>query len=193
MIEIGRTILSLDVFEKHFVCDLLRCKGGCCVEGDSGAPVTDEESQKIKEIYPVVKDSLPSKNVEAIENQGLFYIDQEGDLVTSLVDNRECVFSFRDEKGILKCAIEKAYREGKSDFIKPLSCHLFPIRVKEYKRFDAINYEELEICKPGRECGASQQVPLYRFLKEPLVRKYGAEWFAQVEIAAEHLQSRRKK
>jgi hypothetical protein len=193
MIEIGRTILSLDVFEKHFVCDLLHCKGACCVEGDSGAPVTDDEAEKIREIYPLIMDSLPPVNKEAIENQGLFYIDQEGDLVTSLVDNRECVFSFRDENGILKCAIEKAYRKGKSDFIKPLSCHLFPIRIKEYKRFDAINYEQIEICKPGRECGVSQKVPLYSFLKDPLIRKYGLDWYSQVEIAAEHLRSRKKK
>jgi hypothetical protein len=193
MIEIGRTILSLDIFEKHFVCDLFRCKGACCVEGDSGAPVTEEEADKIRELYPLVKDTLPPKNVEAIEMQGLFYVDQEGDLVTSLVDNRECVFSFPDENGILKCAIEKTYHEGKTDFIKPLSCHLFPIRIKEYKRFDAVNYEQIEICKPGRECGASQKIPLYSFLKEPLIRKYGQEWYSQVEIAAEHLQSRRKK
>lgn len=187
MIEIGRAIVSLDVFEEHFMCDLLKCKGACCIEGDSGAPVTEEEAEKIREIYPAIKEILPKTNVEVLENQGMFFIDREGDLVTSLVNNRECVFTFRDEKGILKCAIEKAYHEGKSDFKKPLSCHLFPIRITGYKRFDAVNYEKIGICRPGRQCGALGKLPVYKFLKEPLIRKYGTEWFKQVEIAAEHL------
>jgi hypothetical protein len=191
MIEIGRAILSLDVFEKHFACDLIRCKGACCVEGDSGAPVTGAESETIRKLYPIVKENLPKENIESIEKNDLFYIDREGDLVTSLVNNRECVFSFRDKNNILKCAIEKAFRDGKSDFIKPLSCHLFPIRIKEYKRFDAVNYEQIEICRPGCESGALQKTELFRFLKEPLIRKYGAEWYDQVEIAAEHLRLRK--
>jgi hypothetical protein len=188
MLEIGRTIISLDVLEKHFLCDLLKCKGACCEEGDSGAPLTKEEAKKIEEIYPFVQKFLSEQNNESIRNQGLSYIDHDGDLVTSLVNNHECVFTFRDENGILKCAIEKTFIEGKTDFRKPISCHLFPIRIKEYKRFDAVNYEKLDICKPGRMCGTAEKLPLYKFLQEPLVRKYGEEWYEQLEIAADHFQ-----
>lgn len=187
MIEIGRTILSDDVFEKHFVCDILKCKGACCIEGDSGAPLTDDEALMIELEYSNFENYLPEKHKREVEEQGFSVIDSDGDLVTPLVDNRQCAFSFYDERGILKCAIEKAYFERKSKFRKPISCHLFPIRITEYKRFDAVNYQELAICRPGRECGASEQVPLYKFLKEPLIKKYGADWYAQVELAAEHL------
>jgi len=117
-------------------------------------------------------------------------IDKDGDLVTPFVNSKQCAYTYTDDRGILKCAIEKAYFEGESDFRKLVSCHLFPIRVTEYKRFDALNYEQLKICKPGRECGASQQLPLYIFLKEPLIRKYGEEWYKEVEIAAEYLKKK---
>ena len=187
MLEIGKTLISLDVIEKHFLCDLMKCKGACCVEGDSGAPITKEEEQKIKEIYPVVEPYLPKINKETIQKQGVSYVDEDGDLVTILVNKSECAFTYRDDKGILKCAIEKAYFDGKTDFRKPISCHLFPIRITEYKRFDAVNYERLKICIPGRECGASQKLPMYKFLKEPLIRKYGEDWYKELEIAADHL------
>ena len=187
MVEIGRTILSNDIFETHFVCDLLKCKGACCVEGDSGAPLTDEEAALIEKEYLKFEEYLPEKHKKEIRNKGFSLIDSDGDLVTPLVDNRQCAYTFYDDKGILKCAIEKAYFEGKSKLRKPVSCHLFPIRITEYKRFDAVNYQELEICKPGRSCGVSMQVPLYKFLKEPLVRKYGEEWYQEVEMAADHL------
>ena len=190
MIEIGRTIISLDVFEKHFLCDLLKCKGACCVEGDSGAPVTDEETAAIEKNYPRFKKYLPESHREAIEEQGFSIIDSDGDQVTPLVNNRQCAYSFYDEKGILKCSIEKAWAEGNSDFRKPVSCHLFPIRINEYKRFDAVNYEQLKICKPGRKCGKSNKLPLYKFLKEPLIRKYGEEWYREVEIAAGYLEKK---
>lgn len=191
MIEIGRTIISFDIFEEHFMCDLLKCKGACCIEGDSGAPVTKEEAEEIQKNYPHFKKYLPARHKEEIENQGFSVIDDDGDVVTPLVDNRQCAYSYYNSKGILKCAIEKAWADGKSQFRKPVSCHLFPIRITEYKRFDAVNYEQLKICKPGRKCGKSQQLPLYQFLKEPLIRKYGKEWYNDVEIAAEHLKSKK--
>lgn len=187
MIEIGRTIVSRDVFEKHFLCDILKCKGACCIEGDSGAPLTEDEARLIEQDYSSFEKYLPKVHKKEIEKQGYSVIDNDGDLVTPLVNMRQCVYSFYDERNILKCAIEKAYFEGKTKFRKPLSCHLFPIRINEYKRFDAVNYEELKICKPGRECGKSEKLPLYKFLKEPLIKKYGAEWYKEVEIAAEHL------
>ena len=187
MIEIGRTIISRDVFEKHFLCDLLKCKGACCVEGDSGAPLTTEEAKTIEKGYFHFQNYLSGKHQREVDKQGFSIIDSDGDLVTPLVNNRQCVYSFSDELGILKCAIEKAHFEGKTNFRKPVSCHLFPIRITEYKRFDALNYEQLKICQPGRECGVSQKLPLYKFLKEPLIRKYGEEWYKEVEIAADYV------
>jgi hypothetical protein len=189
MIEIGRTIISRDVFEKHFVCDILKCKGACCIEGDSGAPLTEDEAIIIEKKYHTFEKHLPEKHKREVKKQGFSVIDSDGDLVTPLVNNRQCAYSFYDEKGILKCAIEKAHFDGKLDFRKPISCHLFPIRITEYKRFDAINYEELDICKPGRVCGISEKLPLYKFLKEPLIAKYGEDWYKEVEIAGEHLKS----
>lgn len=187
MIEIGRTLISLDIFEKQFLCDILKCKGACCIEGDSGAPLTNEEAEIIERDYSAFENLLPKKHKKEIEKQGFSLIDSDGDLVTPLVNNRQCAYSFYDERGILKCAIEKAHFDGKTKFRKPVSCHLFPIRITEYKRYDAINYEKLDICKPGRECGVSEKLPIYKFLKEPLIRQYGEEWYKEVEIAAEHL------
>ncbi len=189
MIEIGRTLISHDVFEKHFLCDILKCKGACCIEGDSGAPVTEDEALLIEKEYAVFKDLLPGKHQKEVAKQGYSLIDEDGDRVTPLVDNRQCAYSYYNSTGILKCAIEKAHFDGKTKFRKPLSCHLFPIRISEYKRFDAVNYQELAICKPGRECGRSEKLPLYKFLKEPLVAKYGEEWYKELHIAAEYLHS----
>lgn len=189
MIEIGRTILSRDVFEEFFLCDILKCKGACCIEGDSGAPLTGDEAKLIKSEYPVFERYLPENHKTEILLQGFSVIDNDGDLVTPLVNQRQCAYSFYDENGILKCAIEKAFLEKKIHFRKPVSCHLFPIRITEYKRFDAVNYQKLNICKPGRECGKSIKLPLYKFLKEPLIRKYGEEWYHEVELAAEYLNS----
>ena len=185
MLEIGRTIVSLDVLEKQFLCDLLKCKGACCVEGDSGAPVTKEEVQAIEEAYPSFKEYIPEEHREEIEKQGFGVIDFEGDLVTPLVNSNQCVYTYRDN-GILKCGIEKAYLEGKTKFRKPVSCHLFPIRITEYKRFDAVNYQQIDICKPARKCGKAEKLPLYVFLKEPLTRKYGEEWYEQLHYAAQN-------
>ncbi len=187
MIEIGRTIISNDIFEQRFVCDLLKCKGACCVEGDSGAPLTTEEAEIIQKNYPEIEKYLPEEHKKEIRKQGYSVIDDDNDLVTPLVNKRQCAYSYEDEKGILKCSIEKAFNKGKITFRKPLSCHLFPIRITEYSRFDALNYEELDICKPGRECGKSMKMPLYSFLKGPLIRKYGEEWYHEVELAAEYL------
>jgi hypothetical protein len=183
MLEIGRTIVSLDILEKQFLCDLLKCKGACCVEGDSGAPVTKEEVKAIEEAYPAFQEYIPEEHREEIQKQGFGVIDFEGDLVTPLVNSNQCVYTYRDN-GILKCGIEKAYLEGKCTFRKPVSCHLFPIRITEYKRFDAVNYQQIDICKPGRKCGKSEKLPLYIFLKEPLIRKYGEEWYEQLDYAA---------
>ena len=192
MIQIGKTIISLDIFESHFLCNLSACKGSCCVEGDSGAPLTDDEAIQIELYYPDFEKYISAKNKQEVEIQGTSVVDKDGELVTPLFNKRECVFTFIDEAGITKCAIEKAFLNGEIPFRKPVSCHLFPIRITEYSDFDAINYQELAICIPGRECGAKNKLPLYQFLKEPLIRKYGEEWYKEVEIAAEYLKNNSK-
>ncbi|MDR2910391.1 MAG: DUF3109 family protein [Bacteroidales bacterium] len=187
MVEIGRTLISDDIFEEYFMCDLLKCKGNCCIEGDSGAFITSNEAAIIKQDYSSFEVYIPEEHIKEIKKQGYSVIDNDGDLVTPLVNNRQCVYSFNDEKGILKCSMEKAYFEGKTNFRKPVSCHLFPIRITEYEKFDAVNYQKLDICKPGIICGSSSKLPLFKFLKEPLIRKYGHEWFMELEMAAKYI------
>jgi hypothetical protein len=189
MIQIDRAIVSLDLFQEHFLCDLLSCKGACCVEGDSGAPLTAEEAMLIEKYYPVFEAVLDEKKREHVKQMGFTKVDKDGDLVTPLYNNRECVYTFSDGNGITKCAIEKAFLEGKIDFRKPVSCHLYPIRITEYKNHDAVNYQQIDICKPGRSCGSLHQLPLYQFLREPLIRKYGQEWYKDLEIAAEYVKN----
>ena len=179
MIQVQDKIISLDVFEKHFVCDLNACKGACCIEGDSGAPLLEEEEEILNEIYEKVKPYMKKEGITEVENQGVAIYDSEGDLTTPLINNCECAFVV-EENGINLCSIEKAYLDSKIDFKKPISCHLFPIRIKEYRDFDAINYEEMKICKPACECGSKLEVPIYAFLKEPLIRKYGADWYKEL-------------
>ncbi len=189
MIQIGKAIVSFDIFDKHFLCDLNACKGACCVEGDSGAPLTKKEAKTIKKHYPIIKQYIDEKYQKVIADKGCSVVDSDGDLVTPLYNNRECVYTFCDEKGILKCGIEKAYLDGKIDFRKPVSCHLFPIRIQKYTDFDAVNYQQLDICKAARSCGLANQLPLYKFLKEPLIRKYGEQWYEELEVAADHLEN----
>ena len=188
MIQVEDKIISLDVFEKQFVCDLNECKGACCIEGDAGAPLLEEEEKILDEIYEMVKPYMKQEGITEIEKQGVAVYDSEGDLTTPLVNNRECAFVIF-ENGITKCSIEKAYLDGKLDFKKPISCHLFPIRIKEYRDFDAVNYEEIKICKPACECGSKLEVPLYAFLKEPLIRKYGEDWYKELLEAVKLLEN----
>jgi hypothetical protein len=192
MIEIGKTIVSLDVLESKFCCNLDQCKGACCVDGDSGAPLIPEEAVLIEELYPVYEEYLSEENKAEIAIQGFSVIDQDGDLVTPIIGKNECVFTFRDDRGITLCAIERAYFEKKTNFRKPVSCHLFPIRITEYKRFDGVNYEKLKICKPGRACGKSAGLPLWKYLEVPLIRKYGEEWYQELKLVAENLPARQK-
>ena len=187
MIEIGKTIVSLDVLESKFCCDVNQCKGACCIEGDSGAPLTQDESETIEQLFPFFKEYLSEANIAEIAKQGFSLIDQDGDLVTPIVGKNECVFTFVDDNGITFCAIERAFFEKNTDFRKPVSCHLFPIRITEYKRFDGVNYEKLKICKPGRACGKSNDLPLWKYLKDPLVRKYGESWYAELEMVVNNL------
>ena len=181
MILVGNAVLSDDIKENFFVCDLEACKGACCVEGDSGAPLEDDETKILEEIYPFVKDFITEEGRQVIAAQGTWVIDSDGDKVTpTLGANRECAYALYDDRGILKCGIEQAYLAGKTSWKKPISCHLYPIRVTKYDQYDALNYNRWHICDPACQLGKSLQVPLYVFLKEALVRKYGEAWYAEL-------------
>lgn len=176
-------MVSDDIRDREFVCNLDKCKGACCVEGDSGAPLEEEELQILEDIYPAVKPYLSEEGVKAIEAQGKHVIDEDGDLCTPIINGRECAYAVYDKKGILKCGIEQAYLDGKIKWKKPISCHLYPIRVTSKKNFEALNYHKWHICSPACALGKELQVPVYKFLKEPLIRKYGPEWYAGLEKA----------
>ncbi len=187
MIQIDRAIVSPDIFEKQFVCDLPKCKGMCCVYGDSGAPLEDEEIAVLERIYPKVKPYMTPAGIEVVEQQGVYVTDFDVDKVTPLIgDSEDCAFTYR-EKGVVYCAIEKAYQNGETDFRKPLSCHLYPIRITKYPDFDAVNHHSWDICCDALKLGKKTRTPLYVFLKEPLTRKYGAEWYEQLCLAAEYV------
>ncbi len=181
MIQIGKTLVSSEIKNEMFVCDLEACKGACCVEGDLGAPLEPEELDEIEMVTDLVKPYLSERAVEALEKEGPYILDEEGDFSTTTVDGAECAFAFYDEKGILKCGIEKAWQEGKTTFRKPISCHLYPIRLsKLHDNHVGINYSRWGICSPACTLGKSLGVPLYKFLKEALIRKFGKEWYDEL-------------
>lgn len=183
MIEHRGTLISEDLFEKRFVCDLSACKGACCEQGDSGAPITSEEAAGIERHYEAIKPYMTARGKKAVEKQGYSVVDMDGELVTPLVaEYQECAFAKKDNQGIWKCGIEQAYRNGEVPVHKPLSCHLYPIRVTRTKYHDALNYDTWDVCKPACSCGAKLDVPVFRFLKDPLIRAYGKEWYDELEI-----------
>ncbi len=185
MIEVGNVILSDDIKDEFFVCNLERCKGACCVEGDLGAPLTEEELDIMDSIQQKVLPYLSVKGRKEIENQGAYILDEEGDYSTPTIGTKECAYSVYNEQGILKCGIEQAYIDKKINFKKPISCHLYPIRISSYDSFDAVNYDQWDICNAACSNGKALGVPVYKFLKEPLVRKYGKDWYNQLTIVIE--------
>lgn len=185
MLQIQDTLVSLDLLERYFCCDLDKCLGECCIEGDAGAPITEAEKAKLEEILPeIIDDLLPSAR-EEIERHGVAYIDEEGDLVTSIIDGRNCVFTCYDSGGMCQCAIERAWRQGRIDFMKPVSCHLYPVRVAEYPACTAVNFHRWKICKCAETLGRKLGLRAYKFLKEPLIRRFGEEWYHELEMTAE--------
>jgi len=194
MIAIDKTLISEDLLDKKFVCDLNACKGACCVAGDSGAPLDEDELPILEAILEDVKPYMVKKGIRAIEKHGPYVVDSDGDYTTTLVsEGAECAFVYFDETQTAKCAIEKAYYEGKVKWKKPISCHLYPVRISKHKNYDAVNYNKWDVCKPACECGKKLDVPVYKFLKEPLIRKYGKDWFKQLEKSAElHLAKNNK-
>lgn len=189
MIQIEDKLISEEIFSEEFVCNLSKCKGICCVEGDAGAPLDKEEAQILENIYDKIKPYLTPEGIEAIEKQGKWEIDpNDGEYVTPLINNVECAYVTYDERGYTKCAIEKAYEDGVIDWQKPISCHLYPIRVTEYSSFTALNYHEWEVCSDACTLGKELQVPVYKFLKTPLIRKYGESFYSELSDAAEEWQ-----
>ena len=188
MIQVDDVILSEDLFEEYFVCDLTSCKGACCIEGDAGAPLNLEEIDQIEADLDQILPFIPPKGQSTIKAQGVFEVDTDGEYVTPLNNGKECAFTTFDKNGIAKCGIEDAYRAGKTSFRKPSSCHLYPIRVAKLHDHEALNYHRWPICKPACECGAKLKVKVYQFLKEPLINKYGEDWYKQLIEVDELLQ-----
>lgn len=184
MLQIQDTVVSLDLLERFFCCDIERCKGQCCIDGDAGAPITEAERARLEEVLPVIKDDLLPAARRVIDEQGVAYVDEEGDLVTSIVDGGNCVFTCYDDNGVCLCAIEKAWREGRVDWMKPESCHLYPVRLTEYPTFTAVNYHRWKICKCAEVLGRSKGLRVYEFLKGPLVRRFGPEWYEELDLTA---------
>ncbi|MFA6871419.1 MAG: DUF3109 family protein [Bacteroidaceae bacterium] len=187
MIQIDDVVVSLDILRECFLCDLKSCKGECCIEGDAGAPVEESEVAELEAVLPLIEENLSPAAREVIRKQGVVYRDEDGDLVTSIVNNKDCVFTCYDETGCCYCAIEKAYRAGLTTFYKPISCHLYPIRVANFHTYKALNYHRWDVCKAAVLLGKKNNLPVYKFLKEPLIRQFGEAWYNELVLAASEL------
>lgn len=187
MFQLGDTIVSEEIIENDFVCNLNACKGACCIDGEAGAPLEDKETEILVDIYHKVKPFLRKEGVAAIEEQGAFVKGEDGEWETPLVNKSECAYVIFSDSGIAKCGLEEAYNKGAISWKKPISCHLYPVRVKEYTSLTAVNYHKWQICDPACALGDELQVPIYRFVKDALIRKFGEKWYAELEkVAQEH-------
>lgn len=186
MFQLGKTIVSEEIIEKDFVCNLSACKGACCIDGEAGAPLEKEEIAILAAIYPKVKPFLRKEGIAVIEKEGTSITNEFGELETPLINNADCAYVIFDEKKTALCGIEEAYNSGEIGWKKPVSCHLYPIRVKDYKEFSAVNYHRWEICDDACSLGAELQVPVYKFVKQALVRKFGQHWYDKLEQIAEN-------
>lgn len=185
MLQIGNTLVSLDLAERFFCCDLDKCLGQCCIEGDAGAPITTEEYKKLEEITSSLMPELLPAAIKVIEEDGVGYTDEEGDLVTSIIDGKNCVYTCYASGGKCLCAIERAFRQGKCDFRKPISCYLYPLRLTDYPTFTAINYHRWKICRSAEINGKELGIRLYQFMKEPLIERFGKEWYDELAEACD--------
>jgi len=191
MIQIGKALISEDIIEKEFICNLSACKGACCVDGDAGAPLEEKELQILKDIYPKVKPFLRKEGIQAIEKQG-FFTTTDGEHETTLVDGKDCAYVIFDDNETALCGIEEAYNQGEIDWKKPISCHLYPIRVRDYTEFSAVNYHKWEICDDACSLGKELQIPVYKFVKQALIRKFGEDWYSELEKTATEYQKFKK-
>src|ERR1700743_3117780 len=186
MIAIDKILVSDDVVREQFVCDLLKCKGGCCEDGDAGAPLEKEELDRLNEVVEIVKPYLTPEGLKEIEKEGRYHYDREFGWVTPTIGGKMCAYGFRDSKGIIKCGIEQAYYDGKISWKKPISCHLYPLKTGKTKAGEFVNYEPRDtMCRPACVQGKKLKVPVYIFLKEAITRKYGADFYDALEQAAE--------
>lgn len=185
MLQIQNALVSLDLAEEFFCCDLDACLGACCIEGDAGAPLAPDEIERLEEVLPAIEDDLLPRAREEIEREGVAYVDEEGDLVTTIIDNRNCAFSCYAEGGKCLCAIDKAFREGRVDWRKPISCFLYPLRLTEYSTFTAVNYHRWKICRPAIANGRRLGIRLYQAMREPLIERFGQEWYDELVLACE--------
>jgi hypothetical protein len=195
MIAIENVLISDEVIEAKFVCDLDKCKGGCCEDGDAGAPLEKEERKILDKHFNVIKPYLTKEGLAEIQSQGRYLYDREFGWVTPTVGGKICAYGFRDDKGIIKCGIEQAYNDGKLPWKKPISCHLYPIKISKRKEYTNLNYEPRDVlCNPACALGKKLKVPVYQFLKEAIVRKFGEEFYAALhQVAVEHFQEEKSR
>lgn len=187
--QVGKVLLSTEIVTEYFCCDLSACHGQCCVDGESGAPLTLDEAAELERLLPTIEDSLSAEARKVIADQGVAYVDVEGDLVTSIVNGQDCVFTCYED-GCCLCAAERAYREQLTDWCKPISCALYPIREKRLSNgYVGLNYHRWSVCDPARRKGQELRLPLYRFLKAPLTRRFGEAWYKELEAAVDALQA----
>lgn len=192
MLQIGNTLVSLDLAERFFCCDLDKCLGQCCIEGDAGAPITEAEYRKLEEITPSLLPELLPAAKKVIEEDGVGYTDEERDLVTSIIDGKNCVYTCYASGGKCLCAIERAYRQGRCDFRKPISCYLYPLRLTEYPTFTAVNYHRWKICRSAEQNGKELGIRLYQFMKDPLIERFGEDWYNELaEACAAYLEEQK--
>jgi hypothetical protein len=187
MFEIDNKVVSLDLIREKFTCDLKKCKGYCCVYGESGAPLEEEEVRILKRIFPDIREFLRPEGILAIEKQGTSVVDEDKDKVTPLIGKMECAYAIF-ENGIARCGIEKAFEAGIISFRKPVSCHLYPVRIKKYEGFEAVNYDRWHVCDPARINGNDLNIPVYLFVKDALIRKYGEEFIRKLDQIAQEIE-----
>jgi hypothetical protein len=190
MLVVGNSIVSEDIKDIKFCCNISLCKGMCCIEGDYGAPITKQEKKIIKDNLNSILPYLNDVEKKEIKEKNFFDFDNDNELCTRIINGKDCVFVTKNEKGIPICAIQKAYMDKKISFIKPISCHLYPLRIQDYDGFSTVNYQMWDVCKTALLEGEKKDVPLYKFLKEPLIRRFGEKWYKelleQIENSEEH-------
>ncbi len=184
MFQLGKTIVSEEIFENDFICNLSACRGACCIDGEAGAPLEEKETEILVDIYREVKPFLREEGIAVIEKEGAFVKGEDGEWETPLINNNECAYVIFSDSGIAKCGLEEAYNQGATSWKKPISCHLYPVRVKEYRELIAVNYHQWQICDPACSLGEKLQVPIYRFVKDALIRKFGKRWYGELEKTA---------
>lgn len=187
MVQIGDAIVSFDIFQEFFCCNPSHCKGDCCVEGDAGAPVMLDEVEKLEEAFDTVSGEMTPEARAVVESQGVVYTDRDGDLVTSIVNGKDCVFAAHDENGCCICLIERAFREGRLGWRKPISCYLYPARLRKTGDFTAVNMHKWDVCRCAFVLGRRKGIRAYEFLKEPLIERFGKEWYDELLVVAEEM------